>query len=99
MESILRNITILLDVISDKINNDDSLSFLKRELAVVRYNVTHAEKDTYLNLHAEGMARQVYDNFWDTKDIYYDFVRLNKLQNRFNITVDDVIKSETSRRI
>lgn len=99
MESILRNITILLDVISDKINNDDSLSFLKRELAVVRYNVTHAEKDMYLNLHAEGMARQVYDNFWDTKDIYYDFVRLNKLQNRFNITVDDVIKSETSRRI
>lgn len=99
MESILRNITILLDVISDKINNDDSLSFLKRELAVVRYNVTHAEKDTYLNLHAEGMARQVYDNFWDTKDVYYDFVRLNKLQNRFNITVDDVIKSETSRRI
>lgn len=99
MESLLRNITILLDVISDKINNDDSLSFLKRELAVVRYNVAHAEKDTYLNLHAEGMARQVYDNFWDTKDIYYDFVRLNKLQNRFNNIVDDVIKSKASRRI
>lgn len=83
-ENVLINIKMLIDVMLTKIDDDKDLSFLKSELTLSKNKAEKAEKNTHLELHAKGMARQVYDNFWDTKDIYYDFVGLDTLQNKFN---------------
>ena len=81
---IMNDIETLLDVMLTKIDADAELSFLKGELTQSKNRVLNVEQGMRLELHAKGMARQVYDNFWDTKDIYYDFVTLDALQDKFN---------------
>lgn len=80
----MNDIETLLDVMLTKIDADAELSFLKGELTQSKNRVLNVEHGMRLELHAKGMARQVYDNFWDTKDIYYDFVTLDALQDKFN---------------
>lgn len=80
----MNDIETLLDVMLTKIDADAELSFLKGELTQSKNRVLNVEQGMRLELHAKGMARQVYDNFWDTKDIYYDFVTLDALQDKFN---------------
>lgn len=84
---IIDDIKTLIDNMLIKIDNDTDLSFLKGELTQSKNKVLNAEKGMRLELQAQGMARQVYDNFWDTKDIYYDFVALDALQDKFNQSV------------
>ena len=88
----MNDIETLLDVMLTKVDADAELSFLKGNLTQSKNKVLNAERGMRLELHAKGMARQVYDNFWDTKDIYYDFVALDALQDKFNQSVEPIGK-------
>lgn len=91
---IMNDIETLLDVMLTKIDADAELLFLKGNLTQSKNKVLNAERGMRLELHAKGMARQVYDNFWDTKDIYYDLVALDALQDKFNQSVEPIGKME-----
>lgn len=87
--NIIHNMIMVVNYMLQKVSNDSDLAFLEKSLMRIKRKLEEYLKMdiVVLSFNFENMARPIYDNFWDTKSIYFDFQALDFLQSQYNLGI------------